>query len=84
MCESYTKRVLRLTSGDAVVHNIQAMHSNLFGCRLDVLQLVLRLHAHILNLADRLIDVGDLGLLCSLHSLGGNLGNSRSGFESLY
>ena len=53
------------------------MHSNLFGCSLDVLQLVLRLHAHILNLADGLINVWDLSLLRSLHSLGGNLRSSR-------
>lgn len=66
-------RGARLTSGDAVVHHTQAMHSNLFGCSLDVLQLVLCLHAHILNLADRLINVGDLRLLRSLHSLRGNL-----------
>ena len=62
-----------VTSTDTVVHNTEAMHSTLLGSSLDVLQLVLRLHAHTLDLADRLINVWDLSLLRSLHSLGSNL-----------
>ena len=49
------------------------MHSNLLGSSLDVLQLVLRLHAHVLDLADRLVDVWDLSLLRSLDPLSSNL-----------
>ena len=62
-----------LTTCDAVVDDVQAMHTNLLSSGLDVLQLVLSLDTHILNLADRLIDVRDLGLLCSLHTLCSNL-----------
>ena len=62
-----------LTGSDAVVHDTEAMHSDLLSSSLDILQLVLRLHTHILDLADRLVNVWDLSLLRSLHSLGSNL-----------
>lgn len=52
------------------------MHPNLLGSSLDILQLVLRLHPYILDLADWFIDVWDLSLLCSLHPLCRNLQSS--------
>ncbi len=45
------------------------MHTNLLSSCLDVLQLVLSLHSYILNLAHRLINVRDLGLLSCLDTL---------------
>ena len=51
------------------MHNAQAVHTNLLGSCLDVLQLVLSLHSHILNLAHRLINVRDLGFLSRLDTL---------------
>ena len=59
----------QLTCGDTVVHDAQAMHTNLLSSCLDVLQLVLSLHSYILNLAHRLVNVRNLGLLSCLDTL---------------
>lgn len=59
------------------MRDAEAMHSNLLSSSFDVLQLVLRLHAHILNLANRLVYMWDLSLLCSLRPLCCNLQSSQ-------
>ena len=61
------------TCGNAIVHYTEAMHSNLFSSSFDVLQLVLGLDTHILNLADWLINVRNLCFLGCFDTLRGNL-----------
>lgn len=61
------------TSSDAVMHYVQAMHSNLLCSCLDVLQLILCLDSHILDLAHWLINVRDLSLLCCFDTLRSDL-----------
>ena len=57
------------TCGDTVVHDAQAMHTNLLSSCFDVLQLILSLHSYVLDLAHRLVNVRDLGLLSCLDTL---------------
>ena len=65
------------TCCDAVVHHVESMHPNLFSSSFDVLELVLGLDAHILDLADWFINVRDLCFLGCFDTLRCNLRHTR-------
>lgn len=67
----WAKRQAR-TLADFVHGECEVEDADALGCALDVLQLLLRLHPHGLQLADVVLDVGDLCLHGSPDARGGH------------